>query len=73
VELLVLQIEEDAEVLGGLICRERSGSGVEDGSMKIPSKGIFINQNGSFFFFLCLIQLYTKETKEIETISQVGL
>lgn len=42
--------EDDKEVFGRLMLRERSGSGFEEeedggGSMKIPSKGIF---------FLCI-------------------
>ena len=36
---ILLQIDE---VLGGLMWRERSGDGFEEGSMKIPSKGIFL-------------------------------
>lgn len=47
--LMELQIVAD-EVLGGLMWRERSGSWVEEGSMKIPSKGIFFSLAFSVFF-----------------------
>lgn len=41
--LTALQIVEEELQLGGLMWRERSGTGFEEGSMKIPSKGIFLN------------------------------
>jgi hypothetical protein len=40
--------------LGGEMLRERSGCGVEEGSMKIPSKGIFINRLYQIEAFLLL-------------------
>jgi hypothetical protein len=37
----LLHSEEGEEIFGGLMCKERSGTGFEEGSMKTPSKGIF--------------------------------
>ena len=59
--LMELQIVAD-EVLGGLMWRERSGSWVEEGSMKIPSKGIFFSFAFSGFFAKQVLREEEKES-----------
>lgn len=54
-----LRIEED-ELLGKLMWRDRSGRGFEEGSMKIPSKGIFRERRGEVEGYVVVLE------KEIE-------